>query len=193
MSTPEVLTAIEPVLEALESLEVGHYVSGSVAGMAYGHLRATADVDLVAALTPENVSALTERLSGRYYFEEKTIREAAASRGSFNLIHLETMMKVDVFVSGGGVHDHQAMARRRLDRFPGDPSRQVHFVSPEDLILAKLRWFKDGGEVSEQQYRDVLGVLQVQGEALEMDYLRQWADTLGLSELLDRAVKDATG
>ena len=77
--------------------------------------------------------------------------------------------------------------------FPVSPtaSRAAYFATAEDLILSKLEWFRLGGESSDRQWGDVLGVLRVQGSALDRPYLRRWAKQLGLTDLLDRALKES--
>ena len=83
------------------------------------------------------------------------------------------------------------MERRRPAALSEEPVRRVYVSSPEDLILRKLVWYRDGGGVSDRQWRDVLGVLKVQSERLDLAYLGRWAERLGLSDLLSRAVDEA--
>jgi hypothetical protein len=161
VTPPELLRALIPVAEALESLGVAYYVGGSVASSARGVPRASVDVDVVADLRGEQVQPLAERLRDTYYLDAEQMADAVARRKSFNLIHLETMLKVDVFVSKGRRFDTEVERRAQpepLDEAPG--ARSFPVASPEDIVLAKLEWYRAGGEVSERQWGDVLGVLK---------------------------------
>jgi hypothetical protein len=189
---PDLLAALAPVVDALEALGVAYHLGGSVASSAHGLPRATVDVDLVAELGPHHVSGLVERLREAYYVEPDAVRRAIATRASFNVIHLETMLKVDVFVPKGRPFDREAARRAAphpLEETPG--ARAFVIASPEDVILAKLEWYRAGGEVSERQWHDILGVLRVRGPALDFAYLERWAAELGVVDLLGRARTEA--
>jgi hypothetical protein len=127
-------------------------------------------------------------LEGAYYVPEGRVRDAAARRGSFNVIHLETMLKVDVFVARDRPFDRHAMDRA-VSRTIGDLS--LPLASAEDTILAKLEWYRRGGQVSERQWSDVLGVLRVGGTALDLAYLQEGARELAVTDLLERALREA--
>ena len=188
MRPPEILEALAPVAEALEALGVAYYVGGSVASSAHGVPRASLDVDLLAELGPEHVAPLCRRLQDAYYLDPGRIRDAVARRRSFNLIHLETMFKVDVFVSTGRAFDREALSRVSAEVLgEGERARAFALASPEDTILVKLEWFRLGGEVSERQWTDVLGMLKVLGTSLDSAYLGRWAPVLGVADLLERA------
>lgn len=126
-----------------------------------------------------------------FYVDAESIRDAVQHRRSFNVIHLETMFKVDVFVRKQRPFA-QAQFERRTDQVVAtDPERTAYVASPEDIVLSKLEWYRMGGEVSDRQWRDVLGVLKVQGERLDLAYLRRWADALKVADLLERALTEA--
>lgn len=192
MTEPDLVAALRPVAEALDGLGVPYYVGGSVASSAHGIARASLDADVVAALAPEHVDGLIDRLAPRYYIPVDRLRAATATRASCNLIHLETMVKIDIFVSKGRPFDREAAARARpqaIDDAPGSPRFLI--ASAEDTVLAKLEWFRQGGETSERQWWDVVGVLRVTANA-DQAYLRRWAAALGLLDLLERALADAS-
>lgn len=191
MTAGDLFQAMEPVIEAFDALGIRYRIGGSVASSAYGIARATLDVDLVADLEEDNIGPLVDRLREGYYIHEERMRDAVARRSSFNLIHLGSMIKVDVFVLKPNPYDQAAFARARLERLDEGSAREHYLTSPEDVILNKLDWYRQGGSISERQWNDVLGVLKVQGSSLELHYLHHWAATLGLTELLSRALADA--
>ena len=186
--TPDVLTALSPVVEALERLDVAHYLGGSIASSAYGLARSTLDVDLVADLEAKHVQPLVESLQAAYYVDGNMISEAIERKSCFNVIHLATMFKVDVFVVRDRRYDRVALGRIRKDTLALESAAAELFVAaPEDVVLSKLEWFRLGDEVSRRQWDDALGVLKVQQDALDKGYLVQWAQELGIADLLERA------
>ncbi len=192
MSTPAILLALEPVTDALEALGIDYQITGSVASSAYGIARATLDVDIVADLREQHVSDLIMRLQKHYYVDEERVHDAVRRRSSFNAIHLSTMLKVDVFILKARSYDQVAFGRSRKDTLvESENARRFALASPEDLILNKLEWYRQGGEVSERQWRDVVGIFKVQRQELDAEYLRRWAADLGLEELLQRAGREA--
>lgn len=191
MTASDLVAALQPVAAALEALGVRYYLGGSIASSAHGIARASLDADVVAELEPAHVDALAARLSGAYYFPADRLRSAAATRSSCNFIHLATMFKIDLFVSKGRPFDRQAAARARPEVIDESPDAQTFLVgSPEDTVLAKLEWFRLGGEVSDRQWWDVIGLLRVTRNA-DREYLRQWAATLSVADLLERAIAES--
>ena len=192
MKSTDILDALTPVVEALERLGVQYHISGSIASSYYGAGRSTLDVDLVADLTDEHVLQFVVHLSGTYYVDTSMIRDAIQRRSSFNVIHLATMMKIDLFIQKEGVFDRIASNRVQQDTLSDEPgARLFTLASPEDVVLRKLEWYKAGGEMSERQWNDVLGVLKVQSAALDVDYMDHWANVLGVGDLLERAWQEA--
>lgn len=191
--TPEPIVVTLLVVQALESLQVPYLIGGSLAGALHGVPRATNDADLVADLKMEQVDPFVDAVTPAFYADADSIREAVRDRRSFNLIHLATMFKVDIFVNQTRLFDRSQFARRISAVIATDPERTAFVASAEDTILAKLEWFRMGGEVSDRQWRDILGILQAQGERLDREYLQQWAVPLGLDHLLERALQQAGG
>ena len=191
MTAPDLVAALLPVIEALDSLGVRYYVGGSVASSIHGVPRASIDADVIAELGAEQVAPLAARLSAHFYLDEGRMRDAVERRLSFNVIHLATMFKIDVFVSKARPFDREAAARAReqaIDEAPDAPRFPI--ASAEDTVLAKLEWFRLGAETSERQWWDIIGVLKVTPEA-DREYLRHWAASLGVAALLERALADA--
>lgn len=192
MTSPDLLSALEPVVRALEALGVRYFLGGSLASAVHGVPRASIDADVVADLRPEHVAPLLARLAEAYYADEERARQAIRSRSSFNLVHLSSMFKVDLFVSRGRPFDRQALARARTQSL--DDSREARpflVASPEDTLLAKLEWFRAGGETSDRQWADIVGILKTNGSTLDYPHLDRWAADLGVSDLLERARAEA--
>ena len=179
------------VIEVFETLNVPYLVGGSVASMVHGVIRTTMDSDLVADLQLDHVPAFVRVLSPAFYLDAGMIRQAIRTRSSFNVIHLKTMFKVDVFILKKRPFDEAQIRRRELQVIADDPQRSVYVATAEDTILAKLAWYRQGNEVSERQWRDVLGVLAVHRGRLDMGYLRHWAADLEIEDLLTRTLDEA--
>ena len=191
MIPPDWIPALRPVLQAFQSLGVPYQIGGSLASSAWGLPRSTQDADLVADLRAAQVLPLVALLHDEYYIDDQMIRDAIHHHSSFNLLHLETMLKVDVFIRKPTAFDAATFERARRADLADPPEEQAVFTSPEDIILHKLVWYQMGDRVSERQWLDVLGVLKVQGTDLDARYLRKWAAQLGVAALLAQAWEEA--
>ena len=179
------------VANALEQCGVRYLVGGSLASSVSGEPRSTLDVDLVVSLEFDHVEPLLALLGDEFYADAETLREAVRTQSSANLIHRGTSTKVDLFVLGGSPLDEEQMARRVRLRVTSDPEQFLYVYTPEDILLQKLRWYRLGDEVSDRQWRDILGIVMVQGDRLDEPYLRRGARILGVTDLLDRALLTA--
>jgi len=176
----------------LERLGVRYHVGGSVASSAQGIARSTLDVDIVAGLQDAHAAKLAELLEGEFYVDADMISDAVRREASFNVIHLATMMKVDVFAIKKREYSRQAFERMQTATLEDRRGARVFYLcAPEDTILAKLEWFQMGGGVARRQWDDALGVVKVQGTALDRDYLERWAADLGLADLLEQLHDEA--
>ena len=110
---------------------------------------------------------------------------------SFNVIHFTTTFKVDLFILGRTRFSKVEFSRRLPQRIDLDTDFSVCVQTPEDSLLSKLVWYRKGGEVSENQWRDVIGILKMQSGRLDIEYLLKWAEELGVFDLLDRVRKEA--
>jgi hypothetical protein len=176
------------VADALEQCGLRYLVGGSLASSVSGEPRSTLDVDLVVEMTEDDVAPLVAALGDRFYVDERAVRRAIRARSSVNLIHQGTSTKVDIFVLGGTALDEEQMARRVAVQVASAPDRLLYVYTPEDILLQKLRWYRRGNETSDRQWRDVLGIITVQRDRLDLDYLRRGAGILDVSDLLDRAM-----
>ena len=190
--TPASLSVVFHVIDILEKLGTRYHLGGSFASAIHGVPRQTMDADLVVDLDTAGVVELVGRLSGAFYVDLGVAREAVATHGSFNAIHLETGFKVDFFAKGTGEFDDVELERSQLIQITKDPPRSAYVKTAEDIILRKLQWYRSGGEVSDRQWNDVLGVILAVDHGLDRDYLRRWASMLGLADLLERATKEAS-
>jgi hypothetical protein len=179
------------VTGVLERLGVPYLIGGSLASALYGMVRTTQDADIVAEMRREHLSSFVDALRDEFYIDEEMIADAIQRHSSFNIIHRETMFKVDVFVPRPRPFLQSQLARAQKQTFVFEREVSANFASPEDTILSKLEWYRLGGEVSERQWRDVLGVLKTRAGELDLDYLRRWANELNVSDLLERALKEA--
>jgi hypothetical protein len=123
--------------------------------------------------------------------DDEMIRDAIRAHRNFNIIHLESFFKVDIFISKEREFDRLQMVRRLPYVLSTEPEQSAYVASAEDTILAKLEWYRIGGEVSDRQWRVILGVMKVQAGKLDMEYLQRGARLLRVADLLDRAIQEA--
>ncbi|MBL8920352.1 MAG: hypothetical protein JNJ54_15905 [Myxococcaceae bacterium] len=180
------------VVRALERMGVRHYVTGSLASSLHGDPRSTNDADLVAALQPHHYAALVKELGSRFYVDEEEFLRAVQSERSFNLVDEVELAKVDVFCVAPAGYQAEALSRVvSLELERDDPFSSVSVASANDVILSKLRWYRLGGETSDRQWSDLLGVARAQQGRLDLEYLRRWSREQGTSDLLGRLLEQA--
>jgi len=191
MQKNEIVAALEPVINAFNDLGLSYYIGGSIASSAYGIARSTLDVDLILELKTFHIQPLVNKLKGEYYIDSEMINEAIKEKASFNIIHLKSMLKIDVFILKDELYSKKAFERKTKDKLDEEAeSINIYFCSPEDIILHKLEWFKSGGEVSEKQWLDILGVIKIQFEKLDKDYLKKWAEQIDVFNLLEKSFSE---
>ena len=180
---------LSQVASALNEHDIAYVVVGSFASSMRGLYRTTADIDLVADLQAEHIRPLVEALQDRFYIDEQAVRRAVSRHSSFNAIHFDAVFKVDIFVPpDDDDFSRQQLARRRAEKIAPDVEQEIYVATAEDSILAKLLWYRKGGEVSRVQWADVLGIVGTQGAALDVEYLKVWADKLGVRDLLEKVL-----
>lgn len=179
------------VTQTFERLGIRYAVGGSFASSLHGVMRSTLDVDIVADMRLEHIAPLVAALTPEFYADDEMMKDAIEHHSSFNLIHYETAFKVDVFIRKERAFDQAQLERRALTVITTDPEASLYITSPEDTILAKLEWYRMGGEVSDRQWRDILGVLKTRAAELDLPYLRRTAALLKVTDLLDRALGEA--
>ncbi|MBW4490774.1 MAG: nucleotidyltransferase family protein [Trichocoleus desertorum ATA4-8-CV12] len=184
----EIARLLHPIFERLA---IPYYITGGVAASMYGDPRTTRDMDLVIEAQRKDIPRLTEALEqAGFYCPPGAVEEVAAGQGqTLSVTHMEQLLNADIMLNADTNFDRSKMVRRRLEAIDEAELLQVWVIAPEDLILAKLLWGR--GNQSEKQWRDVLGVLKVQIDTLNYAYLAEWAEQLGISEMLQQALTEA--
>jgi hypothetical protein len=192
MAGNPIVRAVADFVSVLDELGIRYYAGGSVASSIHGVPRYTKDVDLVADLAPEQTELLASKLNTDFYADAGQMREALRFGRSFNAIHFATGFKIDVFPLRKDAFHAGEMARseKRVWEVDSTGSVELQVASAEDTVLEKLVWYKRGGQVSDQQWSDMLGVATT-GQ-LDRDYLYEWAPRLGVADLLERLFREAS-
>lgn len=190
MNEPDVLQIALQCAAALEQIQVNYFLGGSLASSLQGEPRATNDIDFVVDLRTSQVEPLAEALGEEFDVDTESLKEAAARKGSWNVFHLPTVTKIDLFILRTGPFDQSEFARRRRVVLTPD-GRGLYIKSPEDSVLRKLLWFQQGGGVSNTQWRDIIQLLRLSADHLDIAYMDSWADLLGVASLLCRARAEA--
>jgi len=183
----ENLDVLQQVVSAFVAIEMPYALGGSLASSLLGKPRFTQDADINVPPFPGKEDALVSRFGTDFYVSSAAVKDAVRNRSSFNIIHMPSGFKVDVFICKDRDFDTSLMSRRQAIALPDRPGEVMSVVSAEDIILLKLEWFRLGAETSERQWADVLGVLEAQAERLDQEYLDQWAAALNVADLLKRA------
>ncbi len=187
--TDEPIQVALRVAETLDACGLRYVVGGSLASSVSGEPRSTLDVDIMVAIAEADVGPLLASLGPEFYVDADAVRRAIRQRSSANLIHQPSATKIDLFVAGGSPLDEQQIERRQRVQVASGPDRYLYVYTAEDILLQKLRWFRLGNEVSDRQWRDILGIVLVQCGALDHDYLRRGARLLDVEDLLERALR----
>lgn len=179
------------VVSNLDKVRVPYMVGGSFASSLYGFARSTQDIDVIVTLRPDQTEDFVKLFQRDFYVDRSLIGHALQTTSAFNVIHLESSFKVDLFFLGSRSYDREQFSRRKLQALRQDPEFLAYIQTPEDTLLSKLEWYRRGNEVAEAQWRDVIGVLKAQAESIDLDYLRRWAPELGVDDLLENAWREA--
>ncbi len=177
---------LEKVIRVFEQLQIPYLVTGSVAAMAYGEPRLTNDIDIVAGVNQSHIAGLLDAFpSNEFYISEEMIRNAIQRNGQFNIIHPSSGLKIDIIIRKDTPFDRSRFARIR--QIAPAESYQANFASPEDVIVKKMEFYREGG--SEKHLRDITGILKISAKEVDLDYITQWANQLGLIEIWDAVQK----
>jgi len=178
------------VTKVLDSLNIAYFIGGSVASGIWGELRYTQDLDLVADIQFNHIEGLLAAFSERFYISDSAVREAIEKERSFNLIDNNTGWKIDVFVLAQNIFQQNQLKRRQAISV-NEKDDKLYFSSAEDTVLQKILWYRLSQRQSEQQWRDILGILKLQSDRLDLKYLQDWAQSLSISQDLETALNEA--
>ncbi len=166
----------------LDELGISYLVTGSMATIAYGEPRFTNDIDVVVSLRPEEITRFCDAFPmPDFYVSEDAVKEAVRDRRQFNVIHPASGLKVDVIIPKD--EDFERSRQQRGVRLPIGEGVEVTFASPEDVIIRKMQYFRDGG--SEKHLRDIASVLKIQLDRIDRQYISAWADRLAVRDVWD--------
>ena len=179
------------VTNVFEKLGVPYLIGGPLASTLHGMVRTTQDSDIITEMRPEHIQPFIAALESEFYIDDEMIAESIQRNSSFNIIHRESMFKVDVFIPHPRPFLQSQLAHAQRQIFDLQSGLSANFACAEDTILSKLEWYRMGGEVSERQWRDIFGVLKTRVGELDPAYLQRWAKELKVSDLLERALKES--
>ncbi len=180
----DLIVALRPVAEAFRRLGVRFYVGGSVASTFHGAIRSTMDVDLVCDLAEADVASFAESFGEEFYISLSAVQQAVQRKSCFNLIHLPTSYKIDVFVNRGRPFDLAAMDRANDQDIIEGAGLTVPIATVEDSIVAKLERFRMTNETSERQWDDVSKMVALHEQSLDVEQMRSMAESIGVGDLL---------
>ncbi|MDZ4833447.1 MAG: hypothetical protein SGJ27_06675 [Candidatus Melainabacteria bacterium] len=177
------------VVQILDRLEIPYLIGGSLASSTHGLARATADADLLVDLKVEQINDFVDALETDFYVSKESAFDAVECRSSFNLIDYSFGFKVDIFIPKNRNFDRLQLSNRV--QVAVSPDDKAFFACAEDTVIAKLEWYRAGNEVSDRQWNDVIGVIKMQGSRLKLEYMREMAKDLFVSDLLEHALEQA--
>jgi hypothetical protein len=183
------VAALSPVSTALNRLGIRHYVGVSVASSFHGAVRSTMNVDVVADMTEAHPLDFLRCFGEDFYVSDAAVREAIRRKSCFNLIHLPTSFKVDVFITRQRPFDASAMNRATMERLGEGNGLEIRVATPEDSIISKLEWYRKTNETSERQWDDVMRLVKLLGDAADIDYLKASAESVNVQDLLERLLR----
>jgi len=165
------------VLKKLNEMNIVYMITGAYAVSFHGEPRATHDIDLNITMEMKDVDSLYESFKQGFYIDKEMIKDAIKQQNMFNIIHLESSIKIDFWIFQNTAFDKSRLKRRQKDFFLDEP---MFIASAEDVILVKLDWFKKSQ--SEKHFRDALSVLKISKEKLDFDYIEKWTEKLSVSD-----------
>jgi len=182
-------SALAELVTVLGRLGIRYAVGGSLASSAHGTIRATLDADLIALIAPVQLRALSTALGKAWYCDEEMMERALRGGSAFNLIHIGSAIKVDIFPATSQFH-HAQLERARMTHLQPPVAVDCMVTTAEDILLAKLSWYNEGGRISDRQWNDITGLIAA-NTAMDWPYVNDWATRLGLADLLQKARNDA--
>ena len=191
----EIARVLTALTQLFDDLGIEYRVGGAVASSALGIPRSTLDIDIDADEKESQVPLLVRALEDEFYIDAELIHHALSRQRSFNIIHLETMTKVDIFPPKSSAWDQRSFERYVVKPIGGEgpgPQPEFKLCTAEDVILHKLRWFDLGGRSSSRQMDAVTVIIRVQQRTLDLAYLNASAQEIGVTELLAECMRRAS-
>lgn len=185
MTPVDPLALAEWLCELLDRRGIPYVIGGSVASSVLGEPRSTLDLDLMVHTDRSRLDALLDALTPTFHVDREAAQDALTRKAAFNAIEIATSMKVDFFFAENEFALDQIARAIRIE-LPSGAS--LRFYRPEDLVIRKLMWFRAGGEESDRQWRDVIGVLRSSHRELDVDLLQRLASQVGVHDLAERAL-----
>lgn len=167
-----IIEALNPLIAAFNQFGIQYYIGGSVSSSVHGMARKTQDIDVIANIQPSQIHLLAGLLQNEYYLDEQAWKDALRHGQAYNVIHLNTMMKVDLMPFKRRAFTREEAQRAQAYTLEAG-TRPLNIASAEDAILTKLEWFQMGGRTSGRQWNDILEIIRRQGDALDLVYLRR--------------------
>ncbi len=189
-SHDDLANALKHAASVLERLRIRYLIGGSVASSVRGIPRATRDIDLIANVGAHQAKSFAQELGADWYADADQIREAIQGGRSFNIIYIPSSDKIDIFPAVDDFHEAQLERSSRVALSFLEIEDEYPVASAEDILLAKLRWYRAGGEVSDRQWNDIGGLVATNPK-MDFEYLHSWAKRLGVEDLLNSALAAA--
>ena len=184
------LEILKDFIDILESLGITYVIGGSVASSIYGKVRFTQDADMTVEPFEGKADEFFRLVRSDFYISSDAMQQALRQKSSFNVVHLESAFKIDVFIQKDTEFEKQLLSRRKFMKLSDRFEKAFSIVSAEDIILLKLRWYQQTGCSSQKQWKDILAVLEVQKDELDLGYLKKWAGVLKIDQLLANAITE---
>lgn len=178
----ELVAVLNELTRAIARHDITYYITGSLASSVHGEFRATNDIDIVADIARETLPSLCNELAGAFVVDLDQALAALDSGVSFNLIHRAAYLKVDVFPCTTPFN-REAARRAEATMLPGADA-PLRVATKEDILVAKLQWYRLGGETSDVQRRDIERLIALNRGTFDVAYVRRWAQALDVEDLL---------
>lgn len=178
--TPEKLLC--KIVKILEKLKISYIITGGFAVAVLAKPRFTADIDIIIELLPQKIPQLAKELLSidkDVYVNEESIKSASENQGEFNFIHPQTGLKVDFWMKRYSFERFERAVVKKID------GQKVNFITPEDLILSKLIWYKEGQGA--KQVEDIRSLLRIAKP--DLNYIKKWAEQQSTIGILDEILK----
>lgn len=176
----ELYELLRHLVRSFEEQNIPYLVTGSIASIAYGEPRFTNDIDVVADIREEHIEGLKKCFpDSEFYFSTEAIKNAICLQRQFNIIHPLSGLKIDVIIRKKDAFDDSRF--KRIKRICPIKDTEANFASPEDVIIKKMEYYKEGG--SEKHLRDITGILKISGEIVDYNYINQWTVRFGLKDI----------